>query len=325
MKTILYPVVWIINYRVEDAYTLKRPYTFVQAVFSHENEIPDDIRMADALIVGRNITISANTLNRLDHCKLIVRPGVGCDNIDAAEAKKREIAVETIPDYCIDEVADHTIALLLSYVRRISHANELLRQDLVNNWKTDSFKSVYSLRGKTLGIVGFGYIGRAVAARAKASNMRVLFFDPYIKRGIDKIHNCKSCDSFVEFINEADIISIHAPLTPETKSLFDDSTITAFTSPKVIINTARGKIITNSCIYNGIRSGKIEAYLSDVLENEPPIPDDPLIQAIIRNEEFLRNRLIITPHIAFYSKESQAEVLERTFQLLDLYFEHRVV
>lgn len=318
-------IIWTINYKLAENYISQKSYTFIQKNITDEIEICTEIESAHILIVGRNINISTKTIAKLKNCLAIIRPGVGSDNIEIEQAKTHNISVYTIPDYCIDEVADHTLALLLSYTRKIMASNKLLTQDLINNWNVNLLDNIVSLRNKVIGIIGMGYIGQAVAVRAKAFNLRVIYYDPYIKRGMDKILNCRNACSLEQLVAESMYISIHTPLTHETKYMINESLVNNFNVPKVIINSARGKIISNDVIYQGLKNGKIEAYLADVLEFEPPSLSHPLFQSLNNKEDWLENRLIITPHIAFYSQESQKEVIKRTFEIIDLLIESNLI
>jgi len=291
-------------------------YEIIQRTYLTESEISDEIDSAHILIVGRSINISISTIQRLKNCLAIIRPGVGSDNIDSVEAEKRNIMVYNTPDYCIDEVADHTMALLLSYARRVSSANERFKAGNDDFWTPHLYADMGRLRDKTLGIIGMGCIGQAVARRASSFNMKISYYDPYLKQGMRKVLNANALSSICELLNTSDYVSLHVPLTSQTKEIITSVDFEKMESSVVIINTSRGKIISNDTIFLGLTSGKIEAFLADVLEKEPPNVSDPLIKSYIDNEVWIRDRLIITPHIAYLSKESTKEVISQIFRLI---------
>ena len=311
-------IVWVLNYNFTLAEHQSSPsYKMIQNFYSTEDEIPSDIVCVNVLVVGRTIRITAKTIAKLTNCVSIIRPGVGCDNIDVSEAEKHGIKVITIPDYCVDEVADHTFALLLSYSRKITIANEKLLENLIMNWSPSPFESMKRLCGKTLGIIGLGCIGQAVAKRASAFSMNIVYFDPFLKTGMRKVVNASICSSVEQLFGMSDYVSIHTPLTEETKGLVSLSVIDGLSSPVIIINTSRGEVVSNEAIFEGLKVGKIEAFLADVLESEPPNPLDPLFTAYSNKEEWVNGRLILTPHIAYLSQDSTEEVINQTLSLID--------
>lgn len=228
-------------------------------------------------------------------CQIIARYGIGLDNIDVAAATKNGIVVTNVPAYCIDEVSDHAMALMLACARNISLFNSTVKSNI---WDQNIGPSMYRLRGKTLGIVGFGHIGKAIIPKALAFGLKVKVYSPRTTQALIGQH-CAEKVSFEELLKESDFITIHAPLTSETQHMFSDDEFKAMKSTAYLINTARGGIIDTSALIAALQTGEIAGAGIDVLETEPPQQDDPLLH--------LKN-VIITPHAAFISEESIMEL-----------------
>lgn len=307
----------VINYDFDlTALSLICKCDVISRTYSSEENFSDDIYQAYILVVGRTINISSSTIKKLKNCLAIIRPGIGSDNIDSREAEKCNIKVLTTLGYCVDEVADHTIALMLSYSRRIIKASNKFNAGGFDRWNPILYSNMKRLRDKSLGIVGMGCIGQAVARRAASFNMKIYYYDPYLNPGMRKVINSEPADSLIELFNSSDYVSVHAPLTPETVNMIKISDISQIKDSIVMINTSRGKIISNKTILHGLKSGKIEAFLTDVLESEPPDRADDLMMAFANNEDLLHERLIVTPHIAYLSQESTDEVVFQTTKLV---------
>jgi lactate dehydrogenase-like 2-hydroxyacid dehydrogenase len=263
----------------------------------------------DAILVWHHVNINKDIINKLKKCKVIVRIGAGYDSVDIEAAKRKRIAVCNVPDYGTNDVADHTMALFLTLARGIQLYDFEARKN--GTWQWDSAGILNRLTGATFGIIGLGRIGIAVAKRAKAFGMRVVFYDPYIGDGYDKslmIERFNDMDALLEI---SDIISFHVPLTDETINLADDKFFNKVKPNALIINTARGQIFEINSLYQALISKKIHAVGTDVLPIEPPDKDHPLIRAWAQNESWLYGRLIITPHSAFYNEESYSEMREK--------------
>ena len=167
------------------------------------------------------------------------------------------------------------------------------------------------LRGATIGIIGLGRIGTAVAMRACSFGLTICFYDPYLPIGIDKVFDYKRYDNLLEMINVCDFVSFHAPLTSETEQMANDDFFSTIKRGSTILNTARGKIISLDSLYKAFRTNIVKAAGLDVLEHEPPDYDHPLLSAWQKQEPWIKNRLIITPHAAFYNNESFVEMREK--------------
>jgi phosphoglycerate dehydrogenase-like enzyme len=275
------------------------------------DDIPDDIWIkTDAVLLWHEMNFTSEVIDKLANCKVIVRAGVGFDNVDLKAAGKKGIIVCNVPDYGTNDVADHTIAMILSLSRGLYAFSEKIRESN-NNWHWNAAGELHRISGSTLGIIGLGRIGTAVALRAKALDLNVVFYDPYKADGYDKSLGIKRCYSLKELLKKSDIVTIHTPLTKETKNMADTNFFTHVKNKSLFINTARGAITNLDALYNALKSGKVRAAGLDVLGEEPPDPNHSLIKAWCNKEEWLAYRLIITPHSAFYCEESYYELREK--------------
>lgn len=278
------------------------PLAEVTALDAHsEEDLRGRVEDADALIVYHCISIGRATLDRLERCRLIVRGGVGVDNVDHAYARTRGIAVANVPDYGSEEVADSAIGMILSLMRGISLLNTRLR-DHDGDWSPSQVKPLHRLRGRRCGIVGLGRIGTAAALRARALGLEVIFYDPYKPDGYDKAHGIRRSETLQELLEEAEVLSLHCPLTEETRHLIDDAALARMPVGAFLVNTARGAVVDTRAIPAAIESGRLAGAAIDVLEREPPV-DDPLVRAWRDPSHPAHHRVIINPHAAFYSEE----------------------
>jgi len=268
---------------------------------------------ADAIIVYHMISISASTIDRLERCRLIVRGGVGVDNVDLDAARRRGIDVGNVPDYGSEEVADTAFAMLLTMTRGVHLLNSRLRAGR-GDWTYLQAAPLTRLRGQTCGIVGLGRIGTAVALRAKASGLRVLYYDPYKPDGYDKALGIERADSLDALLARALIVTMHCPLTDETWHMLDAAAIDKMHPGGFLVNTARGGVVDARAIPDAIASGKLAGVALDVLEREPPDATDPLIQAWRDPDHPAHDRLIISAHAAFYSEEGALDIRVKTAQ-----------
>jgi lactate dehydrogenase-like 2-hydroxyacid dehydrogenase len=246
----------------------------------------------------------------MKRCRVIVRAGIGYDNIDILEAKKRNIVVCNVPDYCTEEVADQTVAFILSLVRALpEHAEEVKK----GRWKRKS-PMTYRIKGKVLGIIGLGRIGSAVARRATGFGLEIVFYDPYIKEGYDKVFDARRVDTLDDLARISDIVSVHAPLTEETRGMINEAFFAKAKKGMVFVNTARGPIAELNALEKAMREGTVMAAGLDVLDVEPPDGTRKLITDYMNGAEWLKGRLIVTPHSAFYSHEAMDEVRLKSAQ-----------
>src|SRR5690242_9119277 len=225
-----------------------------------------------------SLPVTRKTIERLRRCKLIVRCGVGVDNVDHAFAATRGIPVANVPDYGTEDVADSAIGMMLTLSRGIHRANSALR-DGRGPWSYTQVAPLRRLRGSTIGIVGLGRIGTAAALRAKAIGMDVAFYDPYKPDGYDKALGVRRAQSLEELLAKSYVLSMHCPLTDETRNLINRRTLALLPRGAILINTARGEVVDTSLIPEAIASGKLSGAAIDVLPQEPPAPNDPLLLA----------------------------------------------
>jgi C-terminal binding protein len=268
----------------------------------HEDQFVGRIEDAAAIMMYHNIRLTRPTIERLEHCRLIVRCGVGFDNVDHAFARERGITVANVPDYGTEEVADSAIGMMLALTRGIHQFNTRLR-DRPDPWMYHVFSPLHRLRGRTFAIVGLGRIGIATALRARALGMDVAFFDPHRQDGFDKALGIRRVESLEELFSEAFVLSLHCPLTPETRHLVNADSLAWLPPGAYLVNTARGGVVDTAAIPAALASGRLAGAGIDVLPHEPPAADDPLLVAWRDRSHPAFERLIINPHAAFYSEE----------------------
>ncbi|HZG55540.1 C-terminal binding protein [Paenibacillus sp.] len=271
---------------------------------------PQDIaRVAgDAVALFVQYTkITEETLSRLPQCKVILRYGIGVDNVDLEAAARYGIWVCNVPFYCINEVADHAFSFLLAAARKLIPSNRSVHE---GKWDFLDYRPIQCLAGKTLGLAGFGRIARQVAKRAQAFDMHVIAYDPWAPAGAFDSAGVRSAD-LDELFGESDFLSLHVPLTDGTKHLINERSLAKMKDGVVIVNTARGGLIHTEDAANGIETGKIGALCVDVLEQEPPDGSHPWIGL---------EQVLITPHSAYYSEESlprlQRQAAEEVLRVL---------
>ena len=228
-------------------------------------------------------------------CRIISRYGIGYDNIDIAAATRHGIVVTYVPDYCLDEVADHTLALLLGLARAVAHADRSVR---AGGWAVPHGE-VHRLAGRRLAVIGAGGIGRRVIERARAFRLEVVAFDPYVDPWELPAERAAS---FEEAVADADAITLHVPLTEENRHLVDRDSIARMRRSPLLVNTSRGPLVDADAAVEALGSGALSGVALDVTEVEPPAADHPLRS---------HPRALLTPHMAFYSIEAQAELQRR--------------
>ena len=267
-----------------------------------EADLHGKIEDADAVMLYHNIIISRDTIARLKHCKLIVRCGVGFDNVDHKFARERSIPVGNVPDYGTEEVADSAIGMMLALTRGINFFNtRLIRKH--GDWSYLQGVPIQRLRGRVFAIIGLGRIGTAAALRARALGMDVAFYDPYKQDGYDKAIGVRRMEKLPDLLRQAFVASVHCPLTPETKHIVDADAMSLLPDGSFLVNTARGATVDTAAIPAAIRSGKLAGAAIDVLAHEPPPDDHPLLVAWRDPNDPCHDRVILNPHSAFYSEE----------------------
>ena len=234
-------------------------------------------------------------ISQATKCQIIARYGIGLDNIDVESATENGIIVTNVPAYCVDEVSDHAITLLLACARNIPIYNNAVK---TGTWDQNIGQQMYRLRGKTIGVIGFGRIAKALIPKAIALGLKVIVYSPRTSYDIIDKYNADKV-TYDELLKTSDFISIHAPLTSETKHLFSYEEFRAMKSSAFLINTARGGIVDTFALTEALKNGEIAGAGLDVLETEPPESDDPLLHL---------DNVIFTPHAAFISEESILEL-----------------
>ena len=267
-----------------------------------ERDLFGKVESADAIMLYHNIILTRDTIARLQSCKLLIRCGVGFDNIDRATARERGIPVANVPDYGTEEVADSAIGLMLSLTRGINLFNNRTQRK-AGDWSYMQGAPLVRLRGRCFAVIGMGRIGSAAALRAKALGMDVAFYDPYAKDGMDKALGVRRVESVDELCRQAFVLSCHCPLTEETRHIVDARRIALMPDRSYLVNTARGAVVDATAIPEAIRSGKLAGAAIDVLPVEPPPADHPLVVAWRDPADPCYDRVILNPHAAFYSEE----------------------
>jgi lactate dehydrogenase-like 2-hydroxyacid dehydrogenase len=256
---------------------------------------------------------------RLASCRIFVTPKVGFDNLDLAAWGDLGIPVCNVPDYGTMEVADHAIALMMALLKGIVFHTEALRADPRGNWRPALNPFGRRLSALTFGVVGLGRIGTAAALRAKAFGMRVVFYDPYLPNGADLAIGVGRVPSLEALFAASDVVSVHAPLSDETRRLVGEAAFAAAKKGSILVNTARGEIVDLEALTQALRSEKIAAAALDVLPEEPANADHPLISAWSRGESWIRDRLLLTPHSAFCTPESVHDMRAKGAEVAAVY------
>jgi D-3-phosphoglycerate dehydrogenase / 2-oxoglutarate reductase len=262
-----------------------------------ESAFADAITEAVAVVVIAR-RVDAAALASMRRCRIVQTLSVGHDCVDVAAATRAGIAVSNTPAYCTDEVASHAITLVIAVARRL---HQLIPATRAGTWDHHAARPIRAFAGATLGIVGLGRIGRRVAAMARGLGMRVTACDPYLADDVFALVGAERRHELADLVREADYVTIHAPLTAETRHLFDASTLALLRPQAVLVNTARGGLVDETALAAALEARAIAGAGIDVLEREPPAPDHPLL---------VSPYCLVTPHIAWYSEASLARGLE---------------
>lgn len=265
----------------------------------------EECASVDGLMIQR-IAVTKEHIARFPKLKCIVRMGVGYDKVDRVAAAERKILICNVPDYGTTEVADHAIALALTLRRGILHYHDTQRASPAAPWRPLTTGGLVRRMGvQTFGIVGLGRIGTAAALRAKALGFRVVFFDPQLPNGSELAVGVERARSLEALLQQTDTLSIHAPLTRETRGLIGARELSQLKPGAVLVNTARGGIVDLDGVYEVLKSGHLAAAGLDVVPVEPPVEPLPrLIAAYRAREPWTIGRLVITPHSAYFSPEA---------------------
>lgn len=278
-----------------------------------EDQLTGKIESADAVMLYHNLSLTAQTIRSLNQCKLIVRCGVGFDNVDHALARSLNIPVANVPDYGTEEVADSAIGMALALTRGIHFFNQRMREQ-PDPWMYHVSQPLYRHRGRVFGIVGLGRIGSATARRAMAMGMDVRFYDPLKPDGYDKAVGVTRVETLEELMAESFILSLHCPLTPESKHLINAESLAWLSEGSYLVNTARGEVVDTDAIPDALASGRLAGAAIDVLRDEPPSADNPLLQAWRNPDHPAYERLLLNPHSAFYCEEGLEDMRRKGAQ-----------
>ena len=266
---------------------------FVQA--KTEEDLIGACQDADG-ILNQYSLMTRRVLGNLPRCKVIARYGIGVDSIDLKAATESGIIVANVPDYCVNEVADQAVALLLTLIRKTAFFDKQVKS---GQWECRQGAPIHRIQGRTMGLVGCGKIGLAVAKRISAFDAKVIAFDPYLEEAGEGV----GLTDLDTLLKESDFISIHCPLNESTRHLIGEKEFGKMAKKPFLINTSRGPIIDEKALAQALEEGLLSGAGLDVLEKEPPDPQNPLLQ--------MRN-VIVTPHTSFYSEESFHELKRRT-------------
>ncbi|MFK2827014.1 C-terminal binding protein [Bacillus sp. B190/17] len=268
-----------------------------------ERDLPLYAPYADGVVAQVGFSCGAEIINQLQSCKVISVTGIGYNHVDLEAAAQRGIVVSNVPDYCLEEVSNHTIALILGVTRRLSSYNQKVR---AGKWDPMDTLPIRRLSENTIGLLGFGRIARMVTEKLKPFGVRVVAHDQYVPAEVFDTYGVIPV-SLDELLQQSDILSLHVPLTPETKHLLHYERLKMLPKGAFVINTCRGGVINENDLKTLIEEGHIAGAGLDVLEEEPPSPDYPLL---------MMEEVFITPHASYMSEESLTQLRERACQAI---------
>lgn len=272
-----------------------------------ENELLEIVKDADAVIC-QFAPISKKVIESMKRCKVIIRYAIGVDNIDVDAATKRGIHVCNVPDYGIDEVSNHTVALLLALIRKINLISKSVKN---GKWDYSIAKPMYRTKGKTLGLIGLGRIPSLIVNKMRGFEMKMICFDPYAKSNRAVELGVELVD-LEKLLRTSDYITVNCPLNSETKHMVDAKAFDMMKETAIIVNTARGGVICEKDLIDALQNGKIAGAGLDVAETEPIDTENPLLKM---------ENVIVTPHFAWYSEEAvqtlQRSVAEEAVRVLN--------
>jgi D-3-phosphoglycerate dehydrogenase len=265
-----------------------------------ESQLAEFLPQADAIMVFHDISVVGEaSFSRAPRCRCVVRAGVGYNNVDVEAATRHGVIVCNVPDYGTEEVADHAIMFLLALVRRLVPSHQAIK---AGTWDYRTALGAPRLRGRSFGIVGCGRIGTAAALRAKALGLDVVFYDPYLRQGMEKALGIRRVYRLEDLLEQSHYVSLHCYLDATTRHLINARTLAQMRRGAILINTARGPIVNENALVNALDSGHIAAAGLDVVESEP-----------LENERLRQHpNVLLTPHTAFYSVEGYTELRTKT-------------
>lgn len=271
-------------------------FAFAEGQCRTASEVAALCRYADAVLT-QWAPVTAEAIESFEKCRVIVRYGIGVDNVDLEAAKRKNIPVVNIPDYAIQEVADHTLSLMLAIVRKIPQVVQRVRDGI---WEISPCRPIVGLQDKTIGLAGFGNIAKAVLKRAVSFGLKAIAYDPYVDEsamaewGVEKV-------DWETLLARSDFLSVHMPLTPTTKRMLNEEAFGKMKPTSYLVNTSRGGTVDTEALIDALRDGKIAGAAVDVLEQEPIAPDSPLLKM---------DNCLVTSHCAWYSESSLLRLQE---------------
>jgi len=289
------------SYREEEEVLSEIDARLLVRNFRSEEEATRELAEADGVLVNL-FPMSAQVIGKLSKCRVISRYGVGYDNVDIAAATREGIWVARVPDYATEDVSDHALALLLSCVRRIAYRDRKIR---AGAWNVDKGQSIHRIAGKTLGLIGYGAIARRLHVKVAGLGLgRVLVFDPLVDTNLITRGGALSVD-FLTLIRESDFISIHVPLSDETRGMLGRGELAMMRRDAIVVNTSRGGVVNEAALAEAVGKGVIAGAGLDVFEVEPLPPDSPLRKL---------DAVILSDHAGWYSDESLVELKTKAAQ-----------
>lgn len=261
----------------------------------NEHELVELCRDATVVLAGAAPRFTGRVLEQLGSCRAIVRYGVGVDSVDLEAARTRAIRVANVPDYCAEEVSDQALALALALVRKLKAGDGLVRE---GQWAMTTLRPMYSFRDLTFGVLGLGRIGRTLARKARGVGFTVLGHDPAVSADQARRWGVQRVEQG-ELLSRSDVLSLHVPLLPTTRHFVDAERIQRMKPGAILINTARGGLVDEPALAAALQSGRLSGAGLDVLEEEPPSPEHPLLQA---------PNLLLSPHSGWYSESSETRL-----------------
>ncbi|WP_296815815.1 C-terminal binding protein [Megasphaera sp.] len=259
-----------------------------------EDAIIENCKDADGLL-NQYAPITRKVMESLPNLKVVGRYGVGVNTVDLKAATDLGIQVVNVPDFCMDEVSNQAIALMMACHRKLNLLNHQTHHD---GWDYQIAKPIQRLWGQTLGLLGFGRIPRMVAQKMKAFGLKILAYDPYVSPEVGAQEGVEILP-LKDVLMQSDIVSVHVPLTKDTENLLNDETLSWMKPTAIVVNTSRGPLIDEAALYRALKDGKIGYAGLDVTVHEPIEKNNPLLTL---------DNVIITPHIAWYSEESEIDL-----------------
>lgn len=280
-------------------------------------EVPDGLAARVEGLVLMRVPLRACDLPRFPRLRVVVTQGVGYDHIDIIAGTAAGLSICNVPDYGTNEVADHALALMLALCRGIGLHHQRQRVPLAAAWEAVSTPAIRRLTGRSLGVVGLGRIGTAAALRAQAFGMRIVFYDPDLPDDAGSAFGFTRCHHLGALAEHSDVLSLHAPLTAETRGMINADVLSRLPPGALVINTARGPLLDLAALYDAMQRGAVAAAGLDVIEVEPPADPLPALLADYRaGASWLDGRLIVTPHAAFYSPQGKADMRRKAAETM---------